>query len=201
MSFDPKTYIEKIHADGQEEKSPFRRCGHAGCTGEGSYKAPKGRKNPGEYYWFCLDHVRSYNKQWNFFTGMSRVDMENWRRRDRFGHRPLWPLGGTRGGHDYDEIPDPFVFFGDDGAHSDRPDFQPQTRKEDDMLGWSLETFGLRRVSGKESLKARYLTLVKRYHPDVTGGNKVAEERLKLINEAYQFLKRRWDVLNADLSD
>ncbi len=37
--------------------------------------------------------------------------------------------------------------------------------------------------------KAQYITLVKRHHPDANGGDKAAEERLKLINQAYQTLK------------
>jgi curved DNA-binding protein CbpA len=39
------------------------------------------------------------------------------------------------------------------------------------------------------SLKARYKELVKRHHPDAHGGDKAAEERLKVINQAYSTLK------------
>jgi curved DNA-binding protein CbpA len=38
-------------------------------------------------------------------------------------------------------------------------------------------------------VKARYKTLAKRLHPDANGGDKVAEERLKLVNHAYTILK------------
>jgi len=37
-------------------------------------------------------------------------------------------------------------------------------------------------------LKRRYKNLAKEHHPDLHGGDKAAEERLKLINEAYTFL-------------
>ena len=40
----------------------------------------------------------------------------------------------------------------------------------------------------RKELKARYKQLVKRHHPDLHGGDKNAEERLKLINEAYTYL-------------
>ena len=40
-----------------------------------------------------------------------------------------------------------------------------------------------------KELKARYKQLVKRHHPDLHGGDKKAEERLKLINEAYTYLR------------
>ena len=39
-----------------------------------------------------------------------------------------------------------------------------------------------------QELKARYKQLAKRHHPDLHGGDKKAEERLKLINEAYTYL-------------
>ena len=34
-------------------------------------------------------------------------------------------------------------------------------------------------------LKARYKVLVKQHHPDAHGGDKAAEEKLKIINQAY----------------
>ena len=39
-------------------------------------------------------------------------------------------------------------------------------------------------------LKARYKELVKLHHPDANGGDKLAEERLKEINEANSTLKK-----------
>jgi curved DNA-binding protein CbpA len=38
-------------------------------------------------------------------------------------------------------------------------------------------------------LKARYKALVKLHHPDAHGGDRDAEERLKVINQAYSVLK------------
>jgi curved DNA-binding protein CbpA len=40
-----------------------------------------------------------------------------------------------------------------------------------------------------DELKARYKELCKQHHPDLNGGDKDAEERLKLINEAYTYLR------------
>jgi len=38
-------------------------------------------------------------------------------------------------------------------------------------------------------IKQRYKALVKRLHPDANGGDTAAEERLKLVNQAYSMLK------------
>ncbi len=39
-------------------------------------------------------------------------------------------------------------------------------------------------------MKSRYIELVKRFHPDANGGDKIAEEKLKLINQAYETLRK-----------
>ena len=49
-----------------------------------------------------------------------------------------------------------------------------------------------------EQIKNAYRKQAKKYHPDVNVGNKVAEERIKDINEAYRVLsspttKRKYD--------
>jgi DnaJ-domain-containing protein 1 len=41
-------------------------------------------------------------------------------------------------------------------------------------------------------LKRRYKILVKLHHPDANGGDKMAEERLKVITQAYALLKSRF---------
>ena len=35
-----------------------------GCEALGEYRAPKSRRNLGDYWWFCLEHVRAYNSTW-----------------------------------------------------------------------------------------------------------------------------------------
>ncbi|VBB69185.1 FIG003437: hypothetical with DnaJ-like domain [invertebrate metagenome] len=43
----------------------------------------------------------------------------------------------------------------------------------------------------KTEVKARYKELVKRLHPDVHGGDRTSEERLKIVIEAYKTLMNR----------
>ncbi|MCP4644717.1 MAG: molecular chaperone DnaJ [bacterium] len=58
---------------------------------------------------------------------------------------------------------------------SDRKDFY-------DLLGVS-------RDASADEIRRAYLKLAHKYHPDKTGGDKVAEDKLKEINEAYDTLK------------
>ncbi|MBV8825436.1 MAG: molecular chaperone DnaJ, partial [Hyphomicrobiales bacterium] len=46
-------------------------CDWPGCRAGASHRAPKGRLREGEYWRFCLEHVREYNQSYNFFAGMS----------------------------------------------------------------------------------------------------------------------------------
>ena len=54
----------------------MRRCDVPGCTSAGEFRAPKGRNQLNEYFWFCLDHVREYNRAWNYYAGMSEDEIE-----------------------------------------------------------------------------------------------------------------------------
>ena len=47
-------------------------CAWPECTGAGTHRAPKGRGHDGEYHLFCLNHVREYNRSYNYFSGMDR---------------------------------------------------------------------------------------------------------------------------------
>jgi curved DNA-binding protein CbpA len=52
-----------------------------------------------------------------------------------------------------------------------------------------LAVFDLEPPLTAVQLKARYKVLVKQHHPDAHGGDKAAEEKLKIINQAYATLK------------
>ena len=55
----------------------FRECDHPDCRALAEYRAPKSRDRLDEYYWFCLEHVREYNKSWNFCDGMNEEQIES----------------------------------------------------------------------------------------------------------------------------
>ena len=70
-----------------------RRCDHPGCADAGEYRAPKSPDRLREYFWFCIDHVREYNKAWNFYAGLSELEIERMVRFDTVWQRQTWPLG------------------------------------------------------------------------------------------------------------
>ncbi len=55
---------------------------------------------------------------------------------------------------------------------------------------WAIRAMELQPPVTKTAVKARYKELVKRFHPDVHGGDRTREEQLKVIIEAYKTLMK-----------
>lgn len=53
------------------------------------------------------------------------------------------------------------------------------------------EILGVPRTASEDEIRKAYRKLAHLYHPDKTGGDKAAEEKLKEINEAYDVLKNK----------
>jgi hypothetical protein len=175
-----------------EPPPPLRLCDHPGCEAGGEYRAPRSRIELDHYYWFCLEHVRGYNAAWNYYAGMSEREVEAEIRRDTVWQRPTWKLGERHGPAYEARVNDPFHLY--DGK--DRKPGDGQRRKGADASArvssareQALAVFDLDPPFNQTSLKARYKVLVKVHHPDAHGGDKEAEEKLKIINQAYTTLK------------
>ncbi|MGF1476071.1 MAG: J domain-containing protein [Geminicoccaceae bacterium] len=173
-----------------------RCCDWPGCTEEASFRAPKSRDSLREYRWFCLQHVRDYNKAWDYFAGMSRDDIERHLREDVTWHRPTWRIGGygPAGGSQSFRFSDPFDVFegappgGGGPFNGNGNGHEAEARSRSTKVERMLARLDLDLAADLGEVKRRYKELVKRHHPDLHGGDRQAEERLKLINEAYTYL-------------
>ncbi|MGF1631695.1 MAG: J domain-containing protein [Kiloniellaceae bacterium] len=193
MSGSPRDPFEEgpRRAGGASEPAA-RRCDRPGCSEEGLHRAPRSRESLNSYFWFCLEHVREYNLAWDYFKGMDEEAIEQSRRRDAVWQRPTWPLNagkaanGNVAGAQRRPFRDGFGFFAEEAADQQRQTgrFPPLSRQAQ-----ALRVLDLGPNAGLAEVKARYKALVKELHPDVTGGDGRAEERLKIINLAYSDLK------------
>ena len=83
----------RIKPDRDQPRPEDMQCEWPGCAQRGAFRAPKGRNAEGQYFQFCMDHVRAYNKSYNYFDGMGDNDIGNWIKSAQTGHRPTWKLG------------------------------------------------------------------------------------------------------------
>ena len=63
-------------------------CDWNNCSVEGRYKAPKERDNSKNFRLLCLEHIKEFNKNWNYFLGMNDQEIIEFLRSDMTWHKP-----------------------------------------------------------------------------------------------------------------
>lgn len=178
----------------QEVRNSVARCDHPGCTAAGEFRAPMGRLREGEYFCFCLDHVREYNASYNYFTGMTPEAMASYQRDAVVGHRPTWTMGrvetaaSRRPGDDPSRFADPLDVMGAPSNASARAPAAPKPRYGI-AAKKALDQLGLDETADADTIRSRYKNMVKRLHPDANGGDRSLEDKLREIIRAYNYLK------------
>lgn len=170
----------------------LRLCAWPDCHMTAEHRAPASRENLREYRWFCLEHVREYNKRWNYFEGMSDEEVEADLRHDTVWNRPSWPIGdrdlppGKRARKGPKPGPGPFgidpAYFHDDFDLFDKPlgrDGGAGVVRPDPMIRDALSIFGLDLPIESDALKSRYKELVKKHHPDANGGHQRVRRKVQ----------------------
>ena len=176
------------------EKLNFRKCDNENCNNKGEYKAPKSRNLLNDYFYFCLLHIKEYNKSWDFYRGMSVDQIENSMRSDTVWDRPSWPLKGN-----YKKTVDQYNYYMKDylnkSEHKLKDDYFKNKLLDETFTiqdTKALDTLELKLPISLEKVKKNYKKLVKIFHPDVNGNNKKAEEKFKQINESYKLLLKKF---------
>ena len=172
------------------------KCEWEGCNQPGLYPAPKGRGLEGQYHRYCLDHVREYNKGYNYFSGMPDEDVVEHQKSDALGQRPTWFVGvnswsrnrgrgRTRpGGYGYRfETQDPFGLFGEYAPAGEKPGVPRRPLKR--LERKALRQLNLEDNATKADIKSRFKELVKRLHPDHNEGDRSSEDKLREVIQAY----------------
>ncbi len=184
----------------QESKGPA--CEHPSCQAAGEFRAPKGRSHEGQYWRFCLQHVREYNASYNYFDGMSDSAVAAYQKDAIIGHRPTWAMGVNSAAKPEGEGPkgeardwayvDPLgILRGEDFTQAKRRQApaEPKRPRYSGAVRRALDVLGLDEAADGPAIKAQYKALVKRFHPDANGGDRSFEERLRDIIKAHDTLK------------
>ncbi|MCH4892291.1 DnaJ domain-containing protein [Sphingomonas sp. SFZ2018-12] len=145
------------------EAVTVRMCDRDGCDQPGDRPAPKS-PNSRERWYFCETHAAEYNRNWNYFEGLSEEEAK--RREDN----------EQREANGYAEAS--HYGWGGPGDGS---------RSRDEMR--ALDVLGLETDADFETVKVAWRRLAKANHPDVKPGDAEAATRFQAIQTAYEVLR------------
>ncbi len=200
MKFDSPLFDKIRVKPGEDRRARATEhvCEWPGCPNEASHRAPKGRGREKDYWRYCLNHVRQYNQNYNFFQGMSDDDVRKYQKDALTGHRPTWKMGtGNKEadpGRFYAENGiDPLAMYRELGGEGRAPTGGARAKTESRTIRnaerKAFNTMGLDIGASRVEIKAKFHDLVKRHHPDSNGGDRSTEDRLIEIIQAYNYLK------------
>ena len=190
-----KVRIKPRCEDARDAAEPT--CERAGCLAAGAHRAPKGRGREGQFWRFCLAHVREYNASYNYFAGMSDDAVQAYQKEAVVGHRPTWNMGagggrkrrdGAVNTEEFDYL-DPLGVLRSAGFEGTRAAPEPARPRRSGPVLQALDTLGLEESAGAAEIRSQYKSLVKRFHPDAHGGDRSFEDRLRDIIRAHDTLK------------
>ena len=165
-------------------------CDWNNCFEKGDFKAPVEKDNSKKYRLLCLKHVKEFNKNWNYFSGMNDEQIFSFLKSDMTWHKPTQSFSSSDNFFKVlwnDALKDEFdkAKLRGEFNHMNQFKFNYKDIKAFGILGVSV---GLK----WEKIQQKFKVLVKKFHPDINLGNKKYEEKLKLITLAYTQLKNTY---------
>ena len=165
-------------------------CDWNNCNEIGEYKAPVEKDNSKKYRLLCLEHVKEFNKNWNYFSGMNDNQVIDFLKSDMVWHKPTQSFSSSDNffkvlwNNVLNEGFDDLKFK--KHLNNDRNlKFNNNDIKAFAVLGISV---GLK----WDKIQQKFKKLVKKFHPDINSGDKNYEEKLKVITLAYTQLKNTY---------
>jgi len=149
------------------EAAQIRLCDREGCTNPGNHPAPKAPNSP-ERWMFCEGHAAEYNRNWNYFQGLTAEEAaarEADEKRGNDGYRQSAQYAWAGPG---------------DG-----------TRSREEMR--ALDVLEVETDASFEDIKSAYRRLAKANHPDAAPGDQEAARRFQQVQAAYEVLKKAED--------
>tara|TARA_B110000014_G_scaffold189980_1_gene138772 strand:- start:90 stop:605 length:516 start_codon:yes stop_codon:yes gene_type:complete len=156
------------------------------CRNVGKYRAPTERDNIKNFKWLCEKHIVLFNKNWNYFEGMSENEIQKFIKSDLTWHRPTQKFGAADNFFNIlwnNALNDKFNFFNENNSINKKINGLSEKDKD------ALKIMELELSADWLTIQKKFKTLVKKFHPDKHAGNKQYEDKLKKITLAYSHLK------------
>ena len=173
----------KFYSD--NEKAEFdelqltKYCEWPNCQEKGEYKAPTSREQLRKFKFFCLKHVKEYNKAWDYFKGRTSDEIYREVSKDAYWHRK------TNKRINKFKIEDKFNIFEENSRFTNTRNDKFKTRNN--LFVSSLKVLKLENLDSEIQLKKQYKKMVKKFHPDLNDSG--SNEKIIKLNEAYSVLK------------
>ena len=161
-------------------------CEWGNCKETGKFRAPAEKDNSKNFKWLCEEHIKLFNKNWNYFDGMSQDEIENFLKSDLTWHRPTQKFASADNFFNIlwnNALNDKFkIFKEEEHIHINN---KKLFEKDKD----AFRIMGLEFNADRTTIQKKFKTLVKKFHPDKNAGSKRYEDKLKKITLAYSHLK------------
>ena len=161
-------------------------CDWENCNKQGVYRAPTEKDNSRKFELLCLEHIKIFNKKWNYFDNMSDQEIEYFVKSDLTWHKSTKSFGSSENFFNIlwnNALEDKLNIFKSSGFK----EFKKTKLTSNDQD--ALDLMELKYDAKWEEIQKRFKTLVKKYHPDKNSGSKKYEDKLKKITLAYSQLK------------
>ena len=146
------------------EAARVRLCDRVNCEEVGDRPAPKAPNSP-ERWMFCERHAAEYNKNWDYFAGLSKEEAAK---------------------RAADEESEASAFR--QSAHYEWAGPGDGSRSRDEMR--ALDLLALDSHATFDEIRKSYRKLAKEFHPDVKPGDEEAAKRFREVSAAYDVLKK-----------
>ena len=165
-------------------------CDWNNCFEIGEYRAPIEKDNSKNFRLLCLKHVKEFNKNWNYFSGMNDEEVINFLKSDITWHKP------TQGFSSSDNF---FKVLWNNVLNEGFDDLKFKKHLNNDrnlkFNNHDIKAFAVLGISVGlkwDKIQQKFKKLVKKFHPDINSGDKNYEEKLKVITLAYTQLKNTY---------
>tara|TARA_Y100001970_G_scaffold80923_1_gene102672 strand:+ start:9958 stop:10476 length:519 start_codon:yes stop_codon:yes gene_type:complete len=161
-------------------------CDWENCKKIGSYKAPIERDNSRNFRFLCLEHIKIFNKNWNYFSNMNNDEIEYFIKSDLTWHKPTKSFASSDNFFKilWNNALNEKINIFKNGSFKEFQETRLSVKDRD-----ALDILGLKYEVKWADIQKQFKGLVKKYHPDKNHGNKKYEEILKKITMAYSHLK------------
>jgi preprotein translocase subunit Sec63 len=161
-------------------------CDWSNCKKVGNYKAPIEKDNSKKFKLLCLEHIKIFNKKWNYFANMTNEEIEYFIKSDLTWHKPTKSFNSSENFFNIlwnNALEDKLNIFESSNFKNFKKDKLTSTDRD------ALDIMGLKYEAKWEEIQKKFKSLVKKYHPDKNLGSKKFEDKLKKITLAYSKLK------------